>query len=163
VSQPSEDSGLPDLAKIGAANVPDPVEVPHRGEMFRWSGFGSDSEILGVVRGELAGWVHASGRPGDTTQDILLATYEALANALEHAYPHRMAPADLTVDLTATYLDDGGMQVIVRDYGRWREPASDPGFRGRGLRLIRGLADRTELTCGDQGSTVRMWWLPRTD
>jgi hypothetical protein len=48
------------------------------------------------------------------------------------------------------------VDVVVQDFGTWREIPADPGFRGRGLMLMRRLAEdvRVEPTPGG-GTTVR--------
>lgn len=80
-----------------------------------------------------------------------------MANAAEHAYG--TGPRQL--DLVAALTTDGAVLVTVRDHGRWRPPSRDPGFRGRGLLMIRTLAHRVEIVRGPFGTTVYMlWWLP---
>jgi serine/threonine-protein kinase RsbW len=56
----------------------------------------------------------------------------------------------------------GIVTVTVTDYGCWRPPSADPGSRGRGLTLIRGLAAAVEITPTARGTSVTMCWrLPR--
>ena len=106
------------------------------------------------VRQALVAWATAIGLPDDLVEDIVLATYEGLINATEHAYtadPRRL-------DLTAGLMIDGWLLVTVRDYGRWRQPPADPGFRGRGLMMIHNLPDRAEVRPSADGTVVQMAW-----
>jgi serine/threonine-protein kinase RsbW len=115
------------------------------------SGAASD---LTVARQELAAWVAGTGLSEQDGQDLVLASYEAMANAAEHAYPDGVRP----VDLTAIATTDGCVLVTVADHGRWRPPPADPGYRGRGLMMIDALAHHAEYGHGPDGTTVRMWW-----
>jgi anti-sigma regulatory factor (Ser/Thr protein kinase) len=85
--------------------------------------------------------------------DVVLATHEALANIADHAYPEGDGDAFLDADVTPE-----AVVVVVRDRGRWRPPSIDPGWRGRGLTIIRGLAEQVEVRQGDGGTTVVMRW-----
>ena len=113
---------------------------------------------LATVRGRMAAWAEAVGFGADTIDDVVLATHEALANVADHAYPEGGGDAFLDADC-----DGDSVVVVVRDRGRWRPPMSDPGWRGRGLTIIHGLAENVEVRHGDAGTTVVMQWaLPKT-
>ena len=77
--------------------------------------------------------------PEDTVEDLQLTLGEALANAVEHAYGNGPAGA---CAYSVDRLPDGAVAVRVEDFGPWRPVPADPGFRGRGLMLIRRLAER---------------------
>lgn len=109
---------------------------------------------LGRVRKRIAAWASAAGMNGTGVDDIVLATYEALANVADHAYPDGGAEAWLE----AGPADPGELRVEVRDRGRWRPPPADPGSRGHGMSLITGLAERVTVQCSDAGTTVAMYW-----
>ena len=109
---------------------------------------------LGDARARLAAWASAAGLAPDVVEDVVLAGYEAMANAVEHAYPSGRRH----VAVRATCTSDGFAVVSVRDRGRWRPPPADPGFRGRGLVLIRAVAHEVEIEHGDAGTSVRMRW-----
>lgn len=113
-----------------------------------------DAHGLVEVRHRLAEWAASVEFDGRDIDDLVLATYEALTNAVEHAYSDGPRPVELVAATTA----DGGVLVTVRDHGRWRAPAADSGFRGRGLRMMEALADRYEIERGSEGTTVRMLW-----
>lgn len=86
--------------------------------------------------------------------DIVLAVYEAVANATEHAYNHRAEPGAVTVHGRTT---NGALQITVTDTGTW-DPSPSQRFRGRGLALITALSDTHALTSGPHGTTVTMSW-----
>jgi serine/threonine-protein kinase RsbW len=106
------------------------------------------------LRHRLESWVATTDLPASAADDLVLAGYEALVNAAEHAYPSGSGP----VDLLAACTMDGRVLVTVRDYGRWRPPPLDPDFRGRGLLMIRALSRQAEVRQGSHGTTVHMQW-----
>jgi serine/threonine-protein kinase RsbW len=112
----------------------------------------ADAARLVGVRRKLQDWALAAGLPPTTVGDLVLAAYEAMANAAEHAYRDRPG----TIDLLATS-DDDEVVVTVRDRGDWRPPPADPGHRGRGLMMIRSMS-QAEVEPGPGGTTVRMRW-----
>jgi serine/threonine-protein kinase RsbW len=115
-------------------------------------------ERLAEVRARIAAWAGGIGLPPDTVDDIVLATHEALANVADHAYPDGGGEAVLDAACT-----DSEVRVVVRDHGRWQAPTSDPGWRGRGLVIMNGLADHVDVQRADAGTRVAMLWsLPVT-
>ena len=97
------------------------------------------------------------GSGEELAEAVLLATGEAVSNAVEHAYP---PDAEGVVELTMAlgWPDPADVSVAVVDGGRWRPAPPDAGFRGRGLQMIRALADRADITTGPHGTSVRMRW-----
>lgn len=109
------------------------------------------------LREELGAWLHQVGLPLTESRcaDVLLGVNEALANCAEHAY-HGRGDGDITMH--ASY-DDAARRVRVRisDRGRWRPPpAVVRNHRGRGLALMRALADQCTVDRGNHGTTVRL-------
>jgi serine/threonine-protein kinase RsbW len=129
-----------------AADTADPLECQN---------IPADAARLVGVRRTLQDWASAAGLPPSTVADLVLASYEAMANSAEHGY--RNGPG--TIDLLAT-CDEDGVVVTVRDRGEWRSPPADPGHRGRGLMMIRSMS-HAEVEPGPDGTTVRMRW-PRS-
>ena len=111
-------------------------------------------ESVSSLRHALTRWAARAGLSREVVEAVALAGYEALANAVEHAYAGHV---DAMVDLHATLTGHRAV-VTVTDWGRWREPAEDPGIRGRGLVLIRKLCTRAEVLATDTGTTVTMTW-----
>jgi serine/threonine-protein kinase RsbW len=89
--------------------------------------------------------------------DVVLASYEALSNCAEHAYcSHGSASGGLmTLDIRNDRKQQT-VQICVSDQGRWIEPspAANNAGRGRGLILMRGLADDCTVQRGNEGTTV---------
>ncbi|HEY3708348.1 MAG TPA: ATP-binding protein [Amycolatopsis sp.] len=112
------------------------------------------AEPLIELRRALAGWVSGLGIGGELQEDVVMASYEAMANTAEHAYRGR--PVSV-LDVLAT-IRNGELTVVVTDYGTWKPPVDTHGLRGRGLLLIRGLADTSEYTQRPDGTTVTMHW-----
>ena len=129
-----------------AADTADPLECQN---------IPADAARLVGVRRTLQDWASAAGLPPSTVADLVLASYEAMANSAEHGYRNRPG----TIDLLAT-CDEDGVVVTVRDRGEWRSPPADPGHRGRGLMMIRSMS-HAEVEPGPDGTTVRMRW-PRS-
>ena len=119
---------------------------------LRLSG-GSLAARLSGARREVAAWAAALGLSEDLVDDVVLASHEALANVADHAYPDGDGEAWLLLECTAHR-----MEIVVRDRGRWRPPPADPGWRGRGLMIIRALADDVEVRHDSTGTVVRMRW-----
>jgi len=107
---------------------------------------------LAAVRRRTAEWATSAGLAPAVVADLVLATHEALANVADHAYPDGDGEAWLDIEC-----GQGEVVVVVRDRGRWRPPAADPGWRGLGLMIIRGLADQVDVRRG-AGTTVEMRW-----
>lgn len=140
------------------------------GQQERDEGPGGDVHFrVPAVPGRLAALRHAlaewAGRTGLSTEDqeaLVLATYEAMANSVEHAYPDRTKGV---LDVRAHRdVETGRAVVTVTDHGRWKPPEPSGGLRGRGLSLIRGLTATTTITPTPSGTTVTMSWpLPERD
>lgn len=112
------------------------------------------------LRVALAEWLHRHGIEKNKAYDIVLATYEALANSVEHAYRNiagGTSPGG-TVDLRARYLGDlGRIEVLIVDHGTWSTHDAVPN-RGRGVPLMRALADTTDVHSDQNGTTVTLVW-----
>ena len=89
--------------------------------------------------------------------DGAVAVYEALANVVDHAYADRGAPGLMTLwsAVSCPLLTGRDLVVTVVDEGAWR-PSSSPGWRGRGLPLMRELMHSTAVLPGAQGTTVQL-------
>jgi len=111
---------------------------------------GADPVQIALLRKDLRGWLVAHAVDEESTQAVLLASSEAVANAIEHGY--RDNPLG-TVDLVATVTPEA-VQVRISDRGRWRASSTEVA-RGRGLQLIRQVMDQVSFDRGD-GTTVNM-------
>jgi hypothetical protein len=84
-----------------------------------------------ALRRAARGWLNRIDLDAETAEDVVMATGEAVTNAVEHAYPHD-AHGTVRLVMTETPGFGGGIEVQVGDDGRWQEPPTAPGFRGAG-------------------------------
>ena len=90
---------------------------------------------------------------GSTTFDLMLATTEAFANAIEHGEP--CDPRGIRLRVESRY---GGLGVEVRDCGyRSDQPRTRKlaGEGGRGMPIIAALMDDLEVSPEGEGTRVR--------
>jgi anti-sigma regulatory factor (Ser/Thr protein kinase) len=82
---------------------------------------------------------------------------ELLTNAITHAYADRdgspSATRRATVTVDARLEPNGDLECTVRDNGTWQTPVR-AGGGGRGLAVVRGLADHLELRPAADGTTA---------
>ena len=104
------------------------------------------SSVIGM-RQELRGFLADTSLSDDEIEDLLLAASEAANNAVEHA----QEPTEPFFDV-CTEVNDGDVTIVIQDHGGWRQPTS-PSDRGRGLAMMRALADTT-VTARSNGTVV---------
>ncbi len=114
------------------------------------------AERLPELRRALGEWAERVGMNTEQIEVLALASYEALANAATHAYPDGKG----ALEVHATYLPERAQaQITVADSGCWRpEPTERGELGGRGLVLIRNLAEHAEVSTDAAGTAVRMYW-----
>jgi serine phosphatase RsbU (regulator of sigma subunit)/anti-sigma regulatory factor (Ser/Thr protein kinase) len=114
----------------------------------------ADARHLAAIRTTLRRWFTQAGVNPDQSLDLLIASGEALANAIEHGYRHH---PDGTVRLTATALADG-VQLTVADAGSWKtpQPAANP-QRGKGITMMRALMHDVTIDHDVTGTRVCMY------
>jgi anti-sigma regulatory factor (Ser/Thr protein kinase) len=122
--------------------------TPLERELFRVE-FPTDRTSLPYARRILARWLAQAGADASDSFEIQLASHEACANAIEHAYKF----GDELVELEGQLLDSE-VAVTVRDRGSWREQAD--GQRGRGIDLMNALMDRVTVNGGPDGTEVHL-------
>ena len=136
--------GYPDDVAILLYRQPAPLEMD----------FTADVRHLAPSRAALRTWLSEVGVEPAQIQDMLIATGEAVANAIEHG--HRSRP-DGIISLRATAVVDG-LHVSVIDSGVWKTPHHVPSeHRGRGLSLMRCLVQDLSIRSNDAGTTVHMY------
>ena len=94
-----------------------------------------------------------AGLNGDCTWDLMLATTEAVANAVQHgkAWPNECI-------LLTTESCEGGLRVEISDCGSFDsdfEPATVDSITGRGIPIIAAMVDRLEVLNGNGRTRVR--------
>jgi hypothetical protein len=136
--------GYPDDVAILLYRQPAPLEMD----------FTADARHLGPSRAALRTWLTNAGVEQEQIQDVLVATGEAVANAIEHG--HRDRPEG-TISLRATAVVDG-LHVSVIDSGVWKIPRQVPSeYRGRGISLMRCLVQDLSIHSNEAGTTVHMY------
>jgi signal transduction histidine kinase/CheY-like chemotaxis protein len=104
---------------------------------------------LAPLRRALGRWLSANAVGDRVAYDIVLAVNESATNAIEHAY----GPGDATFEVEARR-DGDEIQIVVRDFGRWRPARGE--HRGRGLSVMRSTMDAVDLSRTSAGSEVRL-------
>ena len=118
----------------------------------------ADLTSLGPVRSAIGGALARRGWTGESAMSVLLAAHEAVANAVEHGSADG---AEVEVRFTVTgaqaaiWVIDGGRPGAALPLGA---PAPPPpaSSRGRGLMIMRALADRLETWPAGAGAAVLM-------
>jgi anti-sigma regulatory factor (Ser/Thr protein kinase) len=105
---------------------------------------------MDVVRDALRAWLVGVDVDRAEGEDVVLATWEACANAIEHAVEPQLDLVAVTAGL-----DDGCIRVTVSDSGRWAPPSTREN-RGLGLRLIESLMTSVDVDESDRGTTVTL-------
>ena len=103
-----------------------------------------------LVRDAMRAWLRGAPAQRADAEDVVLATWEACANAIEHA----VDPTGDVVRVRAS-LEDSRVRVVVKDSGTWA-PYSIREDRGLGLRLIEALSSSFDVSQDGQGTTVTL-------
>jgi anti-sigma regulatory factor (Ser/Thr protein kinase) len=106
---------------------------------------------LAELRATIRTWLAELGVSDELEFDILVATGEACANAIEHAY----GPAGGAIEVSLARSADR-LEATIRDEGSWREARG--ANRGRGLSMMRRLATTVDLIRRADGTEVRLVW-----
>lgn len=109
----------------------------------------ADPNELALVRHSLSRWLEAADVEERDAYRVTIAANEACMNAIEHAF----APSQELLHVEA-HIEDGDVDVRVRDHGHWRDRRAESG--GRGLSLMRSLMDEVDVTPATGGTTVRL-------
>ncbi|MDQ3644103.1 MAG: SpoIIE family protein phosphatase [Actinomycetota bacterium] len=109
----------------------------------------TDPSSLRYARRMLARWLEQAGANEKEAWEIGLASHEAFANAIEHAYRF----TDALVRLEAR-LEQGEVALTISDTGDWREPVE--GERGKGIGLMSGLMDTVSVEGAKGGTRVEL-------
>ena len=106
---------------------------------------------LVIIRRLMERWLIGKGLDDDLIYDVVAATGEAAANAIEHAY----GPdgGSLTV---LGHVDGGRLTMRIKDGGSWRPSRGHE--RGRGLLIMKGLVDEMTVTPSAGGTSVELMW-----
>ena len=108
-----------------------------------------DAALLATLRHTLSAWLENSELEGLSRDDLVLATHEAAANAIEHAG----ASDPVWVD---AFVLDGEIIIEVHDTGHWKDDQQVSELRGRGLSLVSMLVNDVEVLRDSGGTTLRL-------
>ena len=121
----------------------------------------ADFRVVAFVRCAFACALAREGWPAEGAGRVLLASTEALANAIEHGSPEGgRVEVELSITSERTGLrvvDEGRPGVPVPVYPATPPPVTSP--RGRGLIIIRNLADDFELAACGEGTRLEVGFL----
>jgi serine phosphatase RsbU (regulator of sigma subunit)/anti-sigma regulatory factor (Ser/Thr protein kinase) len=107
-----------------------------------------EPESLDLVRDALRTWLSGTSMSRIDAHDVVLAVWEACANAIEHA----VDPGENHVDVHADALDSR-VRITVADTGRWTPP-TEREDRGLGLQLIYASMSAVDIDSGERGTRV---------
>jgi anti-sigma regulatory factor (Ser/Thr protein kinase) len=123
-----------------------------------WTG-SARPETVTFLRQTVADFLVASGIAESLATDVRLAVSEAVTNAVVHGFRGRLTPGTVSVSVT---VDDGQIEVVVRDDGSGMAPRDDSPGLGLGLPLIRRVADGFDhREPPDGGTELWMRFAPR--
>jgi len=108
----------------------------------------SDNDSLDLVRDVVRAWVAGAPMSRGDAHDVVLAVWEACANAIEHA----VQPDGDHIEVRADVLD-GRVRITVEDTGGWLPP-TEREHRGLGLRLIYESMSSVDVVPGEAGTRV---------
>jgi anti-sigma regulatory factor (Ser/Thr protein kinase) len=112
------------------------------------------ADSLAGLRAVVSTWGRGADLPADVLVDLLLAVGEATANVVDHAY-RGAVPGPMEVELQLRRRRAGrAVTARIRDRGSWRSPDPSAADRGRGLPMIRALADHCVVSTTAQGTEV---------
>jgi anti-anti-sigma factor len=110
------------------------------------------ADSMGAARRACADWLAALG----VDQQVVVAVQHALGEAVANAVEHGSTNGSADVGFSATLDDSGLAELVVTDHGGWRPAPVTPGGRGRGLTMMRSLADTMDVAPSPTGTTVRL-------
>jgi serine phosphatase RsbU (regulator of sigma subunit)/anti-sigma regulatory factor (Ser/Thr protein kinase) len=110
----------------------------------------STLDSLDIVREALRRWLEQTPTSRTDAQGIVLATWEACANAVEHA----LDPVEDFFSVDAVLADDA-IRVTVIDSGVW-SPETERSDRGLGLRLMHSLMSSVDIETGEGGTRIKL-------
>jgi serine/threonine-protein kinase RsbW len=108
-----------------------------------------DIARLASLRRALTDWLERSGVADPPRADLVLATHEAAANAIEHGNPEQ--PFEVRGEI-----NDRVLTLEISDTGQWEGSRRSNDERGRGLVLIKALVSKLEIRTSRYGTTLRL-------
>lgn len=113
-----------------------------------------DADSLYALRSAVGAHAAAAGVPPDRVYDVVVAAHELAANAVLHGAGHgRLRLWDADGVLTCQVRDDGPTAAAPHDRPDSGTPPW-PAERGRGLWVVRQVADQLAIDHGPGGTTA---------
>ncbi len=131
-----------DIAMVVYRQPPRPLRLDVPAEAAR----------LTEIRRALTGWLSSAAVEPEQAADLVSAANEACTNSIEHAYATGTAGRVVVTAECAR----GAVYIAVTDTGAWRPLPEDPGARGRGLAMMRALADEVDIDRTATGTRVEL-------
>ena len=101
------------------------------------------------MRRSLSSWLEKADVADPPRDDLVFATHEAAANAIEYGTPKR--PFEVRGSVV-----DRVVTMAISNEGRWNEVRRENDERGRGLALIEAMVMKMEIETDPSGTTVRL-------
>lgn len=89
----------------------------------------------------------------DQIDAVKIALIEACINAFEHSHS---SEGKVYIKFV---MDQDDLKVVIQDFGRGFDPdnvTKSRGWRGNGVKIMRGLMDRVDIDSGPNGTTITM-------
>jgi serine phosphatase RsbU (regulator of sigma subunit)/anti-sigma regulatory factor (Ser/Thr protein kinase) len=109
-----------------------------------------DARGLELVRDAVRTWIAGTTLTREDSHAVVLAVWEACANAVEHASDSPDGHIDLHGES-----HDSGVKLVVDDSGAWRPPTRRAG-RGLGLQLMHSTMTSVDIVPGSSGTRVTL-------
>ncbi|GAA3046832.1 ATP-binding protein [Actinokineospora globicatena] len=125
-------------------------------EMAVWSvAVPAEPGQLHLARHALRDWLTGFGVGENTCDDAVWSADEAMSNAIANG---GQADRSTTVLGVSAHVDDDVVVVTVVDEAGWRVPASGVVLAGRGMAIVRALAEEVNLAVTDGRTTFTAWF-----
>ncbi|MGH3135605.1 MAG: SpoIIE family protein phosphatase [Gaiellaceae bacterium] len=108
----------------------------------------SEAGSLELVRDVLRAWFETVPLDRSDVEELVLASWEACANAIEHAREPSGDHVTVWADLSKSHVT-----ISIHDTGSWSPPTERPD-RGLGLRLVRSAASTVDIDADEKGTKV---------
>ncbi|RUP04996.1 MAG: ATP-binding protein [Mycobacterium sp.] len=140
---------------VSGSTSSDPVGFGAADELCHTHTGIADAGTVATFRRSFSEWLDRHLELGEErAADIVLATDEAMSNCADHAYRVVGRVGAMTLQISY-YPATTELKVCVVDHGRWLEPDFDASsMRGRGIVLMRALADDCAIDGGSDGTSV---------
>ena len=108
---------------------------------------------LPFARHALNRWLASQEVPSPVRDDAVWAADEAMTNAIVHGYRHSGRTTLVGLVGLSVHMDDEAVVVTVVDHGHWQMPAEGAIIAGRGMTVVRALANHVHLSVDDDRTT----------